>query len=75
MEPIFALKWLKLLVSKDKFLLVKRKAKHATLVTKDMVKIIVDDLSINDFVKSEKDREFPDEGRKILFISFHGALY
>lgn len=38
MEPIFALKWLKLLVSENKFLLVKRKASHASPVTKEMVK-------------------------------------
>ena len=88
MEPIFALKWLKLLVSENKFLLVKRKASHASPVTKEMVKLIV---------KSEKDRDFPNEyvwiyettfrikyyikfkfinkGQEILFISFHEALY
>lgn len=61
MEPIFALKWLKLLVSENKFLLVKRKASHASPVTKEMIKLIVNDLSMKDFVKSEKDRDFPNE--------------
>lgn len=61
MEPIFALMLLKRLVRNDQFYLVKRKAKHASPVTKELAKIIVKDLSIHDFIKSEKDRSFPDE--------------
>lgn len=75
MEPVFALKWLKLLVSEDKFILVKRKAKHASPVTKDMVKIIVADLSIQNFVKSERDRTFPNEYVWIYKTTFGTEYY
>ena len=75
MEPIFALKWLKLLVSENKFLLVKRKASHASPVTKEMVKLIVNDLSMKDFVKSEKDRDFPNEYVWIYETTFRIKYY
>jgi hypothetical protein len=60
-EPIFSLIRLKNLVKNEQFVLVNRKAKHATPVTKELVKLIVADLSINDFVKVDKDRAFPSE--------------
>ena len=41
MEPVFALKRMKNLVKKNQFLLVKRRAKHATPVSKELAKIIV----------------------------------
>ncbi len=61
MEPVFALIRLKNLVKNDQFLLVKRKAEHATPVTKELAKLIVADLSIKDFVKKDKDRAYPNE--------------
>lgn len=97
MEPVFALKWLKQLVKEDSFLLVKRKAKHATPVTRELVKVIVEELKTTDFVKVEPDRAIPNEyvwiyetdfgvkyyikfkflhnSKKVLFISFHEAIY
>ena len=59
MEPIFALIRMKNLVANNQFLLVKRKAKHATPVTKELAKVIVSYLSIEDFIKEEEDRQFP----------------
>ncbi len=55
MEPVFALKNL---VKNNQFLLVKRRAKHATPVSKELAKIIVSYLSIKDFIK-EEDKQYP----------------
>lgn len=59
MEPVFALKRMKNLVKKNQFLLVKRRAKHATPVSKELAKIIVSYLSIKDFIKEEEDKQYP----------------
>lgn len=58
MELVFALKRMKNLVEKNQFLLVKRRAKHATPVSKELAKIIVLYLSIKDFIK-EEDKQYP----------------
>lgn len=58
MEPVFALKRMKNLVKKNQFLLVKRRAKHATPVSKELAKIIVSYLSIKDFIKEEEDKQY-----------------
>lgn len=58
MEPVFALKRMKNLVKNNQFLLVKRRAKHATPVSKELAKIIVLYLSIKDFIK-EEDKQYP----------------
>lgn len=74
-EPIFALVQLKRLVNKGKFSLVQRKAHHASPVTKKLAQMIVAELSINDFVKVDHDRNFPDEYVWIFITSFGVKYY
>lgn len=61
MNKYFALKILKGLVSEDKFCLVNRRAPHAKTVTSSVVKIVVDQLTINDFVEVREDKKFAGE--------------
>lgn len=75
MEPIFSLVRLKDLVKNDHFLLVNRKAQHATPVTKELVKLIVADLSMDNFVKVDKDRAFPTEYVWIYETTFGTKYY
>lgn len=75
MEPIFALARVKELVKNDQFLLVKRKAVHASPVTKDLAKLIIANLSINDFIKSDEDKDFPNEYVWIYETTFEIKYY
>ena len=49
------------MVREDKFVLIHRRAKHARTVSNEAAKIIVAQLTINDFVKVSEDRAFPGE--------------
>lgn len=75
MEPVFALMLLKKLVAEDKFLLVKRRAKHASPITRELAKVIVAHLSIADFVKKDIDYAFPKEFVWIYKTSFGISYY
>lgn len=57
----FALKLMKKLVAEGKFTLVNRRAPHARAVSFSAAKIIVEQLTINDFVKKSEDRAYPGE--------------
>lgn len=61
MNKEFALKVLQRLISENKFVIVHRRAKHAKAVSNEAVKIIVAQLTIDDFVKVSEDRAFPGE--------------
>lgn len=61
MDKEFALKNLKRLVREDKFVLIHRRAKHARTVSNEAAKIIVAQLTIDNFVKVSEDRSFPGE--------------
>ncbi|WP_338092494.1 hypothetical protein [Lentilactobacillus sunkii] len=61
MELAEVLAQLKYLVSKNNFSLVNRRAQHARAVTTSLAKLIVRQLSIEDFQKYEEDRDRPHE--------------
>lgn len=61
MNKVFALKVLKRLVKEDKFVLVRRRAKHAETVSNEVAKLVVSQLTLDDFVKVTEDRAFPGE--------------
>lgn len=75
MNPLFALKILKRLVSEDKFSLVNRRASHAQAVSKAVAKIVINQLEISDFVRKEEDRDFPNEFVWIYKTEFEVTYY
>lgn len=61
MNEEFALKILKRLVAENKFILVNRRAKHAKSVSNEVAKIVISQLTIDDFVQKTEDKKYPGE--------------
>ncbi|WP_297816579.1 type II toxin-antitoxin system MqsR family toxin [uncultured Lactobacillus sp.] len=61
MNEAFALKILKRLVEEDKFIIINRRAQHAHPVSNEVAKIIVKQLSLEDFIGKSEDRDRPGE--------------
>ncbi len=57
----FALKILQRLVAEDKFVIVNRRVAHAKGVSNEVAKVVIAQLTSDDFVKVTKDRAFPNE--------------
>lgn len=56
---------MKVLVRKDQFIIVNRRAHHAAPVSSSVAKIVVANLTMKDFIKCELDR---DESRDYIWI-------
>ena len=65
MNEAFALKILKRLVEEDKFIIINRRAQHAHPVSNEVAKIIVNQLSIVDFIVKS---EYSDSTGEFLWI-------